>query len=119
MNEQLADSVATGLSLSRYYNASQLRIDTWQRLDDYSARLAENHNRSDTAAIRLAITEALSILEPIVMYWAFPGKDGFLQVRRLFEAGDNTTLALLVARILRALINESYRRKQIELTPEP
>lgn len=108
----------TGLSLSRYYNASQLRIDTWQRLGDYTARLAENPTATDTAAIKLAIEEALAILEPVAMYWAFPGKAQLRQIRRLFEAGDYPELAVLAARILRALINESFRRKHVDLTPD-
>jgi arginine decarboxylase len=108
--------VGGGLSLSHYYNASQLRADTWHRLKHLTGRLDERLARkADLARTKAAVTEALAILEPIEMYWAFPGKEAFQQIRRLFEQEEYRAVAQLVARIVRALVSDSYRRRQIPL----
>ncbi len=120
MAEPLHQSVSDELSLSRYYNASQLRIDTWQRLGDYCAWVAESTgNHPGAAEVSQKVNEALAILEPIAMYWAFPGREALGQVRRLLASADYGALAVLVARIVRALINESYRRRPVDLAAEP
>ncbi|HSA82574.1 MAG TPA: hypothetical protein VLE23_17285, partial [Geminicoccaceae bacterium] len=118
----MTDSAATaagtkaGMSLSHYYNASQLRADTWQRLKHLTSRLDEKLARKgDIARLKSAISDALGTLEPIETYWAFPGKDAFQQLRRLFELEEHHAVAQLVARIVRSLISDSYRRRQVPL----
>ena len=118
----MTDSGATaagtkaGMSLSHYYNASQLRAETWQRLKHLTSRLDEKLARKgDVARLKAAISDALGTLEPIETYWAFPGKDAFQQLRRLFELEEHHAVAQLVARIVRSLVSNSYRRRQVPL----
>ena len=118
MTDSAAISAGTkaGMSLSHYYNASQLRADTWQRLKHLTSRLDEKLARKgDIARLKSAISDALATLEPIETYWAFPGKDAFQQLRRLFELEEHHAVAQLVARIVRSLISDSYRRRQVPL----
>lgn len=105
-----------GPSLSDYYSASQLRADSWSRLKTASARLAERGDADPGAAgYRSRITGALDLLEPIEMYWAFPGRAAFAHLRRLLDNGDYLTLSRVVARIVRALMSNAYRQKSIPL----
>jgi arginine decarboxylase len=118
MTDSAATSAGTkaGMSLSHYYNTSQLRADTWQRLKHLTSRLDEKLARKgDIARLKAAIGDALGTLEPIETYWAFPGKDAFQQLRRLFELEEHHAVAQLVARIVRALVSDSYRRRQVPL----
>ncbi len=118
MTETSASAAAAkaGVSLSHYYNASQLRADTWHRLKYLTSQLDEKHARKgDIARLRSAIADALAILEPVEMYWAFPGKDAFQHLRRLFELEEHHAVAQLVARIVRCLVSDSYRRRQVSL----
>ena len=98
-------------SLGRHYNGSQLRADTWNRLKVLAQRLTEKRARgADTGRIEPEIAAALDVLEPIESYWAFPGKQAFRHIRKRFEQGDYSRLTRLVARIVRALVSQSYRR---------
>ena len=103
-------------SLSRYYNASQLRADTWNRLKHDSQRLAEMHQgKRETEKIKRDVEASLGLLLPIETYWAFPGPEAFHAVERMYEAGDYTGLEVMVTRIVRALVSRSYRRRHIAL----
>ena len=104
------------LTFSQYYNASQLRADTWSRLKHDALRLAEAEALDrDPAQLRDSVGEALDLLEPIEGYWVFPGRDAVAGLRRLLEAEDYRNLALLAGRIVRALSSDSYRRHAISL----
>ena len=104
-------------SLSRYYNASQLRADTWNRLKVLAQKLAEKQARkADIQRLQKEVEQVLATLEPIESYWAFPSKQAFQHIRMLFDQGDYSRLSRLVARIGRALVSQSYRRGVISLT---
>ena len=78
-------SEASGISLSAYHNASQLRADGWNRLKHNAARLAESAGRQGKiASLRAAVEDDLRLLEPVESYWAFPGKDSMARLRQLF-----------------------------------
>ena len=113
-------TTAQGRSLSRYYNASQLRADTWNRLKHDAQRLVEKHaSKRETASLKRDVEAALDILEPIETYWAFPGKEAFEHLRRLYESEDFIAVAQMAARIVRALVSRSYRRRTVAvLAPE-
>jgi arginine decarboxylase len=116
MEKTMGARTAGELSFPHYYNASQLRADTWNRLKHDALRLDEKLSRkADIARARQAVAEALDVLEPIETYWAFPGKEAFAALRRLFDQEDYKSLALLVSRIVRALSSDAYRRRQITL----
>jgi arginine decarboxylase len=120
MTQDADKTTAQGRSLSRYYNASQLRADTWNRLKHDAQRLVEKHaSKRETASLKRDVEAALDILEPIETYWAFPGKEAFDHLRRLFESEDFVAVAQMAARIVRALVSRSYRRRTVAvLAPE-
>lgn len=99
--------------LNEHYNASQLRSDTWNRLKYKSLKLTEvmreNGSGNRTEKIRLILSEYLDILEPIEYYWAFPGRERFRELRRLFERGEFRQFGIKVSRIVQMLFSESYR----------
>ena len=51
----------------------------------------------------------LDALAPVEQYWAFPGPEVNRRMRDLFASASYGRFALLVARISRALVTESYR----------
>ena len=107
----------TRKSLNFYHNANQLRFDPWHRLERYASRLSERHARQgDITGLKRAVHEALSILETIEYYTAFPSKDDFQHFWKLFERVEYQPLARMISRLVRALSSHSYRRRMIQLT---
>ena len=54
------------LTFSQYYNSSQLRADTWNRLKHDALALAETATRkADITKLRDSVQEAIDLLEPI------------------------------------------------------
>ena len=102
------------LTFSQYYNASQLRADTWSRLKHDALRLPEARER-EAARLRENVAEALDLLEPIESYWVFPGRESIAGLRRLLDTQDYRNLAALAGRIVRALSSDAYRRRSISL----
>jgi len=100
-------------SLGAHYHATRLRADTWNDLKVAVFRLVEG--RADPEEVRDEIERALSVLEPVEAYWAFPGREGFAQLRAAWEREDRAALAQLVERIVRSLVSHSYRRRSIPL----
>lgn len=113
----MGDATGSRLTFSQYYNATQLRADTWSRLKHDVLRLDEATARGEPDTARAAVRAALDRLEPIESYWAFPGRQGFLQLRRLLDQGEAHALMQMTARIVRALASDSYRRRPVELQP--
>jgi len=103
-------------SLVRYYNASQLRADTWNRLKGLTARLAQARESGQRPRrLEEEVTEALDLLGPFEDYWAFPGFEAFARLRALAEAGDYPELAHAVRCILRGLMSGAYRYGPVAL----
>jgi arginine decarboxylase len=103
-------------SLSDYYNASQLRADTWNKLKATTARLDQMAGSAAQQKKLLKAAEAaFDILEPIETYWAFPGIDTFGSLRKLLQREEYGMLGRAVGRIVRALMSGSYRRKHVPL----
>ena len=112
-------SLQTRKKLSHYHSATQLRFDTWHRLQQYTIRLAEHQARkSDAAKMRKAVEDALVILEPIEEYHAFPSLEDMELIWKLFHREEYPALARVVARVVRALSSHSYRQRTIELDQE-
>ena len=104
------------LSVSTIYNASQIRLDNWNRLKITIARLHSiNQSNGDTAKLQEQSNHLLDQLFPIEMYWAFPGRKTFQILRELLWSGEFKKLNQIVRRIVRSLMNNSYRRNTIEL----
>ena len=103
-------------NLDFYHSPTQLRFDTWHRLEEYTSRLNRKRIRqADVAALRSKASEAIGLLQIIETYSAFPSQDDFRLLWQLFEQEDYDLLARIVARIVRALTGGIYRSRQINL----
>jgi arginine decarboxylase len=100
--------------LSKYYNASQFRSDTWSKVKYYANQLSEpGHSAEDVVDYKASLKEAIENLEPVQMYWSFPGKDAFAQLMRLYGWEEYRALGHLADSINKALTNKTYRHKDI------
>src|SRR6516162_5348992 len=97
-------------STQAYTSWWQARSDTWSRLEQVSGQLAAAF-LAGRAGEGLAETTSglLEALAPAERYWAYPGPEAFRLVRDLFAAASYGRFALLVGRITRALVTQSYR----------
>src|SRR5262249_9524015 len=57
------------------------------------------------------IAGVLDRLEPIELYWAFPGKAALASLRALLREGDFADLKRMSASIVRALASQAYRHR--------
>jgi arginine decarboxylase len=102
----VADTSAT----RAYTSWWQSRSDAWSRLEEAGGRLAATALVGQPADEMLETTSRLlDALAPVEQYWAFPGPEAHRRVRDLFASANYGRFALLVARITRALVTESYR----------
>lgn len=102
----------TKRSLSDYFSASQLRLDTWHSLKHLSAQLAERPEAGDGhERLPEKVNTTLQDLAPIETYWAFPSEARFDDLRRTLARGEYESLARAVGYIVRALTSASYRRR--------
>ncbi len=103
-------------NLDFYHSPTQLRFDTWHRLEEHSSRLREKHMRkADINSLSKRIRDELSMIEVIENYSAFPSTDDIKLLWELFDQQDFAVLARVVARIVRALTNGTYRSREINL----
>jgi len=103
-------------NLDFYHSPTQLRFDTWHRLEEHSSRLREKHMRkADINSLSKRIREELSTIEVIENYSAFPSTEDIGLLWELFDQQDFAVLARVVARIVRALTNGTYRSREINL----
>ncbi len=100
------------VALSDYYNASQYRLDTWNRLKSVIRRLRMGRGKETSIT---ACRELLDLLEPVESYWAFPGNAVFQGLYDLLESAEYTRLVVQVSRIVNALMGGLYRRQHLQL----
>jgi arginine decarboxylase len=99
-----------------FYSATQLRADRWSALQDVSQRLAQSS--VDGEAVKNLREQAIGLLhalEPIEMFWAFPGRSVFERLTLLLNADDFDDFARVVRRIVRATSSGYYRRRNVPL----
>ncbi|MEZ5774871.1 MAG: aminotransferase class I/II-fold pyridoxal phosphate-dependent enzyme [Hyphomicrobiaceae bacterium] len=102
----------TADGLGDYYSAIQLRSDRWSAIKDTTKRLARAaHDGRGRQRLKDKVSELLTALQPIELYWAFPGRAGFEHLMRLLERDQFDDLAQAADRIVRALVSGSYRRQ--------
>src|SRR5918912_2564506 len=95
--------------VSTYFSVWQLRADGWAWLEGATKRLLETDPRDgELEALTRDVGRLLDLLEPIERYWAFPGRSEFAELRRLLDTGEREQLGKAVARIDRALVDDSY-----------
>ncbi len=104
------DTSAVQHGLSQHYNASQLRLDTWNRLKDASKQLdSKAQNSKLHERLKDIVESCLDRLEPIEAYWAFPGKDLLLHLRQSYNRSEYQILASTVTYVVRLLSSDLYR----------
>ena len=105
-------AVAANPSLNDYYSATQLRNDRWNALKSASSQLLKAATGGGASApVVQRVRNLLDALEPIEMYWAFPGRARFGRLRDLLADGEHRTLTREVARIVQVLNSGAYRRR--------
>jgi len=103
-------------TLDFYHSPTQLRFDTWNRLKEHTHRLAEKKLRkTDVAALTKKTRDAMTVLQTIEDYTAFPSHEDFKLLWQLFEQEDFDLLSRVVSRVVRALTGGTYRSRQINL----
>ncbi len=101
----------SGVSLSDYYSGNQLRLDRWTALKSVSGQLA-SHPDGPSAEKRAArARELITALGPIEMYWAYPGRHLFDDLRIALNDTRYGDFARLVKTVVRSLQSGSYRRR--------
>ncbi len=86
----------------------QARSDAWSRLEEAPAAGGRVPGQPDSGLIATT-SGLLDALAPVEQYWAFPGPEVNRRMRDLFASASYGPFALLVARISRAVVTESYR----------
>ncbi|HUP21547.1 MAG TPA: ornithine decarboxylase [Thermoanaerobaculia bacterium] len=99
---------AGSADLSRFLNASFVRHDTWDRLRAASERMSRGVRPEGS---RREVAEALALLKPIELYWAFPGRRALRQLEELVSEENWGLLARRVGRVSRLLASGTYRRR--------
>ena len=102
---------------SKSYNSvSQLRADTWCRLEDAAAQLARHAVAGRPTDGHQAIcSELLALLSPVESYWAYPSGAQFARLTRMFSAGEYDRFAQAVSVINHALTHETYRSAEMDV----
>ena len=95
--------------MSSYFSAAQLRSDAWHRLRAMTERLERASEAAERLRLREEVAEILTLLQPIEMFWAFPGREGLEQLREHFRREEHGDLKRVAAAIVRALASEAYR----------
>jgi len=105
------DNRTTASSLTDYYSGAQLRIDRWTALKSSTARLTESTGARNRDKLIQKARSLIATLEPIEMYWAFPGRHAFDELRVLLAEERYGDLARRVRAIVRSLHSGSYRHR--------
>ena len=99
-----------GPSLGAHYNATRLRLDSWNQLSGLVATLTEAElTAAEENVVWKEIGGIVGVIEPIEFYWAFPGRETFALLKQLLFQRDTSGFKSLVGAIVRALADESYR----------
>lgn len=102
-------------SLRDHYTAAQFRTEIWNQLKLGTAALARNEERGrDISEPLAAVKSALALLPKIESYWAFPGARTCEGLARLCEQRRYRALAIQVARVVRLLVTDAYRRADVD-----
>ena len=98
-------------SLDFYHSASQLRFDSWHRLEHYTTQLSRRSSRkTEVAQFRKAAENAMTLLETIEYYTAFPSREDFKILWKFLEREDYSTLSRVVEKLVRAITTHTYQR---------
>src|SRR5579871_1439524 len=105
-------SEAVTASVGDYYSAAQLRHDRWTALKHTARRLAlAAKDGSEQQKLKREALGLLGVIEPIEIYWAFPGRVQFEHLRKLVEIGALHEFDHAVRRVVGSLSSGAYRRQ--------
>lgn len=97
----------------RPYNASGLRMDTWNELQQRCLWLKEFVREGrDVTEPQSLVSQCLDLLGVLESYWAFPGKDRIDALSDLLRRGDYADLASESGELARLLVGDAYRRRE-------
>ena len=102
-----------------YYDATQLRTDTWVRVRDAAAAMVGVVG-GGTSAVPPQIESDIELLRELESYWAFPGVKYVDAILRLIQRGDEEgfkNAASLTGAILRLMLSNVYRRRDVPPLP--
>jgi arginine decarboxylase len=117
--DKASRSEASGTPSAEHYSASQLRADRWSALQDISQRLSRAvHDGRGIQRLREQGAELLGALEPIELFWAFPGRFVFERLKLLLATENFDEFASVVRRIVRATSSGYYRRRTVPIVGE-
>ncbi len=108
----------THTSLNDHYSAAQIRIDRWTALKSLANQLAGSRRERTRSHLIEKARSLVQALEPIEIYWAFPGRRSFQQLRRHLHREDLDAFSETVTRIVRALLSGSFRRRFVDISGE-
>ncbi len=97
-----------------YYDASQFRVDVWNELKHLCTRL-DRESRLGRASPELIekVNLKLHTLEEVEQYFAFPGLRACRQIEGLHRRGHHGAQARQVERLVRLLVGDQYRRRDV------
>ncbi|APX94037.1 ornithine decarboxylase [Halomonas sp. 1513] len=113
---EITESDTPYTALGFYHKISQLRADTWNALKRDLGKLVRLSDEAQVRKLVKAVDVKLTRLEIIEDYHAFPSKEDFRHLWSLFDREEYSLLEKVVKRLVRALISESYRRRNVDLS---
>jgi len=103
-------------NLDFYHSPTQMRSDSWNRLEEFASRLYEKQQRqAGNEALLERTRETITLLETFESYTAFPSHEDFHLLWQLLEQQNYALLSNVVSRIVRALTGGTYRSRHINL----
>ncbi len=109
-------------NIDHYHSPTQVRFDSWHKLVEYSQRInskkpgaKKTDKSSSQPSLRSKVKDLLLTLETIEEYTAFPSISDMETLWRYFDDKNYSSFTRSVEQIVRALCNDSYRRRNINL----
>ena len=97
-----------------YYDAAHYRTDVWNDLKRITARLDHaSRSSGDTRSLAKDVEDRLGLLQEIEQYCAFPGLRACRQIEALHRRGHHGAEARQVARLVRLLVGDLYRSRDV------
>ncbi len=97
-----------------YYDASEYRIDLWNELKRLTARLdRKSRQQVDVEELSHETLAKLATLNEVERYFAFPGLRACRQIDNQHRRGHHGAEARHVERLVRLLVGDLYRRRDI------
>ncbi len=102
---------ASNTSLTEYYSAQQLRTDRWTALRSTAERLRRASQARVREKLHQRALELIEALQPIELYWAFPGRRAFDRLHHLLSDQRYAELAKVVSGVVRLMLSDGFRRR--------